>query len=133
MGSKPMARMIPTVAVLLVVSALPCVAGAAERLSADTVSTRIAERYHVTVLRATPTTIGDRPAYRVVVMNPGGDDNGAFKVTTLVVDAESGMLVPQFMHRAAGYDLPSPSDRSPPADASGPIIRSLTEREYRQR
>jgi hypothetical protein len=37
------------------------------------------------------------------------------------------------MHRAAGYDLPSPSDRSPPADASGPIIRSLTEREYRQR
>lgn len=128
-----MARITPTLAVLLIVGAWPCIAVAAERLTADGVSTRVAERYHVTVLRATPTTVGDRPAYRVVVMNPGGDDNGAFKVTTLVVDAETGMLVPQFMHRAAGYDLPSPSDRSPPADASGPIIRSLTEREYRQR
>lgn len=128
-----MARITPTVAVVLIVGAWPCVSLAAERLTADAVSTRVAERYHVTVLRATPTTIGDRPVYRVVVMNPGGDDNGAFKVTTLVVDAETGMLVSQFMHRAAGYDLPSPSDRSPPADASGPIIRSLTEREYRQR
>ena len=128
-----MARITPTVAILLVVSAWPCAADAAERLTADKVSAGIAERYHVTVLRTTPTTIGDRPAFRVVVMNPGGDHNGAFEVTTLVVDAETGKLVPQFMHRAAGYDLPSPSDRSPPADASGPIIRSLTEREYRQR
>jgi len=128
-----MARITPTVAVFVVVGAWLGAAGAAEPLTADKVSAAVAERYNVTVLRATPTTIGDRPAYVVAVMNPGGDDNGAFKVTTLIVDAKTGALVPQFMHRAAGYDLPSPSDRSPPADASGPIIRSLTEREYRQR
>ena len=127
-----MARLTPAVAVLVLSSWLGA-ADAAEPLSADKVSAAVAQRYNVTVLRATPTTIGGRPAYKVVVMNPGGDDNGAFEVTTLVVDAESGTLVPQFVHHAAGYDLPLPSDRSPPADASGPIIRSLTEREYRQR
>jgi hypothetical protein len=128
-----MARITQTLALLLVVSAGLGAADAAEPPSADKIAAGIAKRYNVTVLHTTPTTIGDWLAYRVVVMNPGGDDNGAFKVTTLVVDAETGMLMPQFMHRAAGYDLPSPSDRNPPADASGPIIRSLTEREYRQR
>jgi hypothetical protein len=107
-------------------------AAAAEQLSADKVSAEITERYHVTVLRVTPTEVDDRAAYAVVAMNPGGDDNGAFRVTTLIVDAETGELVPQFAHRPAGYDLPLPADRSPPTD-SGPMIRSLTEREYRQR
>ena len=105
---------------------------AAERLSADKVSAEITERYHVTVLRVTPMQVDNRAAYAVVVMNPAGDDNGAFRVTTLIADAETGELVPQFAHRPAGYDLPRPADRSPPTD-SGPMIRSLTEREYRQR
>jgi hypothetical protein len=105
---------------------------AAEGLSADKVSADITKRYHVTVLRVTPTQVNDRAAYAVVVMNPAGDDNGAFRVTTLIADAETGELVSQFAHRPAGYDLPRPADRSPPTD-SGPIIRSLTEREYRQR
>lgn len=105
---------------------------AAERLSADKVSAEITKRYHVTVLRITPTQVDDRAAYAVVVMNPAGDDNGAFRVTTLIADAETGELVSQFAHRPAGYDLPRPADRSPPTD-SGPMIRSLTEREYRQR
>jgi len=131
-GRKSMVRLIAAAAVLLATACLG-VAGAAEPLTADKVSADIAERYHVTVLRATPTKIGERAGYAVVVMNPGGDDNGAFRVTTLIVDAETGALVPQFVHRPAGYDLPSPSDRSPPGDDSGPIIRSLTEREYRER
>lgn len=107
-------------------------AAAAERLSADKVSADITKRYQVTVLRVTPTKIDDRAAYALVVMNPGGDDNGAFRVTTLIADAETGELVSQFAHRPAGYDLPRPADRSPPTD-SGPMIRSLTEREYRLR
>lgn len=105
---------------------------AAERLSADKVSADITKRYGVTVLHITPTQVDDRAAYAVVVMNPAGDDNGAFSVTTLIADAETGELVSQFAHRPAGYDLPRPADRSPPTD-SGPMIRSLTEREYRQR
>lgn len=116
------------VALLLAGSGL----AAAERLSADEVSADITKRYHVTVLRVTPTKVEDRAAYAVVVMNPAGDDNGAFKVTTLIADAETGELVSQFAHRPSGYDLPLPADRSPPTD-SGPMIRSLTEREYRQR
>jgi hypothetical protein len=66
-------------------------------------------------------------------MNPGGNDNGAFEVSTLIVDAATGDLVPQFAHRPSGYDLPPAADRSPPPDDSGPIIRSMTSREYRQR
>jgi hypothetical protein len=111
---------------------LGAAAAAAERLSAEKVSTDIAKRYQVTVLRVTPTKVDDRAAYAVVVMNPGGDDNGAFGVTTLMADAETGELVSQFAHRPAGYDLPSPADRSPPAD-NGRMIRTLTEREYRER
>jgi hypothetical protein len=131
-GSKSMARLLAVATALLLASACLGVAGA-QPLAPDKVSAAIAERYHVTVLRATPTKIGERAGYAVVVMNSGGDDNGAFKVTTLIVDAETGALVPQFTHRPAGYDLPSPSDRSPPGNDSGPTIRSLTEREYRQR
>jgi hypothetical protein len=120
-------------AAVLLASACLGTAGAAEPLTAAKVSADIAERYHVTVLRTTPTKIGERAAYAVVVMNPGGNDNGAFQVSTLMVDAETGALMSPFVHRPAGYDLPSPSDRSPPGNDSGPIIRSLTEREYRQR
>ena len=127
-----MARITPTVAVFVIVGAWLGAADAAP-LTADKVSAAVAERYNVTVLRATPTTIGDRPAYVLAVMNPGGDDNGAFKVTTLIVDAETGALVSQFIHLPAGYDLPAPSDRSPRDDGNGPLIRSWTEREYRQR
>src|ERR1700720_4023131 len=97
-----------------VLLASACLARAAEPLTAAKVSADIAERYHVTVLRTTPTKIGERAAYAVVVMNPGGNDNGAFQVSTLMVDAESGGLISPFVHRPAGYDLPSPSDRSPP-------------------
>ncbi len=108
-------------------------ARAAEPLTADKVSAAIADRYHVTVLRVTPTKIDDRDAFAVLVMNPGGDDNAAFQVSTLLVDAATGALLPQFAHRAAGYTLPPASDRSPPANDSGPAIRYLTGREYRVR
>lgn len=129
--SSSVARLLAAAALLLASAWLA--GAAAEPLTAEKVSADIAERYHVTVLRATPTKIGDRQAYALVVMNPGGNDNDAFTVTTLVADAETGALVPQFAHRRAGYDLPPPSDRSPPGNDSGPIIRSLSEREYRQR
>lgn len=121
------------VAALLLLSSWLAAASAAEPLTADKVSAEIAERYHVTVLRVTPKKVDDRAAFDVVVMNPGGDDNGAFQVSTLVVDAATGALLPQFAHRPAGYALPQPSDRSPPANDSGPAIRFMTEREYRQR
>ncbi len=120
-------------AATLLTSAWLATAGAAEALTADKVSAEIADRYHVTVLRVTPTKLGDRAAFAVLVMNPGGDENNAFQVSTLLVDAATGALLPQFAHRNAGYTLPPASDRSPPANDSGPAIRYLTGREYRVR
>lgn len=116
-------------AALLVLAA----GAAAGQIPGDKLAAAIAQRYGVTALKVTPIKLGDRDAFAVVVMNPGGDDNGAFEVSTLIVDAASGDLVPQFAHRSSGYSLPSAADRSPPPDDSGPIIRSMTAREYRQR
>jgi hypothetical protein len=103
------------------------------QLPADAVASDIARRYGVSVLKVTPTKVDERDAYAVVVMNPGGNDNGAFEVSTLIVDAASGALVPQFAHRASGYALPPSPDTATPGDDSGPSVRSMTSREYRQR
>ncbi len=72
--------------------------------SADEVASAIAEAYVVTVLRVVPTKEDGRSAFRVTVMNPGGDYEEAFQVNTLLVDAESGKLVSGFRHRASGYE-----------------------------
>jgi len=109
-------------------------AGAAlAQMPADKIAAAVAQRYGVNVLKVTPTTLGERDAYAVLVMNPGGNDNGAFAVSTLVVDAASGELVPQFAHGPSGYTLPPAPDTATSGSDSGPSIRSLTEREYRQR
>lgn len=82
-------------------------------MSADQVKRAIAERFGVEVLRVAEATEDGRAVYRVTVMNPGGTFNEAFQVNVLVVDRETGELVPQFRHRASGYDLPGALDRDP--------------------
>ena len=61
-----------------------------------------------------------------VVMNPGGNFNEAFKATILVVDPDTGELVPQFRQENSGYDLPAAPDRQPPVDDTGTAIRRET-------
>ncbi len=73
-------------------------------MSADEVASAIAEAYGVTVLRVVPAKEDGRSAFRVMIMNPGGDFDEAFQVNTLLVDAESGKLVSGFRHRASGYE-----------------------------
>ncbi|MGO8917155.1 MAG: hypothetical protein ACLQJR_14715 [Stellaceae bacterium] len=107
--------------------------GALAQLSPEVVSAAIAKRYGVSVLKVTPVKIDGRDAYAVVVMNPGGNDNGAFEVSTLMVDAETGALVPQFTHLPSGYALPQAPDATPPGNDTVPAIRSMTAREYRPR
>jgi hypothetical protein len=46
-------------------------------------------------------------------MNPGGDFNEAFQVTRLVVDAETGRLVPQFRHGPTGPSFSNADTRVP--------------------
>jgi len=109
-------------AALLAMALAATEAGA--QIPADKISHDIAQRYGVTVLKVTPMKLDGRDAYAVAVMNPGGNDNGAFAVITIVVDAETGALAPQFAPAAA---------TAPPGDDTGPIIRSMTAREYRPR
>lgn len=72
--------------------------------SVDEVKRLIETEFGVTVLRVRPTEREDgSPAYAVTVMNPGGDRNSAFVVSTLEVDARTGALIPQFRHAADGY------------------------------
>lgn len=79
-------------------AALP--AGAA--MSADEIKSRIEKEYGVRVLKVVPVEENGRMSFAVTVMNPGGDYNSAFMVTTLEVDAKTGELVPQFRHQASG-------------------------------
>lgn len=101
-------------------------ATAAEALSPDSVAAAVADRYGVKVLRVTPAERDGKQLLDLVVMNPGGNFNEAFKVTTLVVDAETGDLVPQFRANDTGYVLPQAPNREPPADGSGAAIRRET-------
>jgi hypothetical protein len=95
-------------------------------LSPEAVAGAVAQRFGVTVLRVAPIERDGKPLYSVVVMNPGGNFNEAFKATTLVVDPDSGELVPQFRQENSGYDLPAAADRQPPADDGGRTIRRET-------
>src|SRR5439155_21051043 len=74
--------------------------------SPEAVGGAIAQRFGVTVLRVLPIERDGKPLYSVVVMNPGGNFNEAFKATTLVVDPDTGELMPQFRQENSGYDLP---------------------------
>lgn len=103
-------------------------AARADPLSPDRVKDAVAQRYGVTVLKVDKVESAGKPAYDVIVMNPGGDSNGAFQVTRLMVDAETGALIPQYEIEASGYALPEDITRTPPIEDIGPAIRRLSTR-----
>ena len=110
----------------IVVAVSLAAANSAFALSPEAVAGTVAQRFGVTVLRVAPIERDGKPLYSVVVMNPGGNFNEAFKATILVVDPETGELVPQFHQENSGYDLPASADRQPPADDRGTTIRRET-------
>ena len=61
-------------------------------------------------------------------MNPGGNYNEAYQVTTLMVEPESGTLISQFRHMPAGYRLSGVPLNSATIDGDGAVIRRLTNR-----
>ena len=91
--------------------------------AAQPLAQELAKRYDVRVLSAEPEDLGGKRVYRMVVMNPAGDSNGAFAVHTLIVDAASGELVPQFRNETSGYQLSAPPDRTPRDSGLGTTIR----------
>jgi hypothetical protein len=110
----------------LLTAALMFGAAPARALSADAIAAALAERFGVKVLRVTPIERDGKQLLAVVVMHPGGNFNEAFTVTTLIADAETGELVPQFRAENSGYQLPQAANRQPPSDDGGAAIRRET-------
>ena len=94
------------VATVALVGMLPSAAPALAEMSTEEIAKAVSEAYGVTVLRVVAAEDDGRPVYLVTFMNPGGDFNEAYLVSTIVVDAETGKKVPQFQHGPSGYRLP---------------------------
>ncbi len=108
-------------AVLLGLGSLPA---SAQRLSAEAAARQVAETYGVEPLRVRETRLEDGSlAYVVTVMTPGGDSNDAFMVTTLLVDARTGELVPQFRHTPTGHEFSDAPFNVPPTESDGLALR----------
>ena len=95
------------------------------QISREEAASRIESDYDVQVLRVRAGDIDGRAVWLVTVMNPGGDFNEAFQVTTLAVDSTDGSLVPAFRHgptgaRGGGDAVDMQIDRRPSAMQSGP-------------
>ena len=125
----PRAAMGVSAGVVFLVLAIAVAARSSAALSAEMtpedISSAIAQRFNVKVLRVAPADQDGRKAYAVVVMNAGGNFNEAYRVSTLMVDAATGELIPQFRNNPVGYDLPEPANRAIP-DNSGGAIRRMT-------
>lgn len=91
---------------------------------------RLAEESGVEVLGVEAIETDGRPAYAVKVMNPAGNSNDAFQVSTLIVDRDSGEVLgrlQQSIGTAAGF--PQGGARfQPNIDSSGLTIRRRTYR-----
>jgi hypothetical protein len=81
-------------------------------VSPDEVKQKIEKEYGVQVLKVTPADLDGKKVYDIRVMRKNGG-NGAFGITSLAVDAESGDLVPAFRHKASGYELPDQVEGDP--------------------
>ncbi len=110
-------------------SAAPAGSASAAALPGERIARRVADELGVQVLGVAPTDAKDPPTYAVRVMNPAGNDNAAFVVSTLLVDATTGAIL--------GEAHPVPSAARPdamsltrtPEDADGG--RDLRRRTFR--
>ena len=100
-------------------------APAQDGLTPEAAAQQIATRFGVDVLKVTAAEDDGRPVYILTVMNPGGDSDGAFQVTRLMVDRSTGELVPQFRHEAGGYRLPGGAGPNDAIDGRSIRRRSL--------
>lgn len=110
------------------VASLSLGAPAVAQLSEESAAAKIAEQFGVKVLRVVAAEHYGRAVYRVTFMTPGGDFDGAFQVSSVVVDVVTGDLVPQFRHLPSGYDTSGApayrsNDQRPDAAESGVVWR----------
>ncbi len=98
----------------------------AAAVSSDDAARKVAEQYSVKVLRVRAGVVADTPVWLVTVMEPGGNTNNAFQVTTLAVDQESGELVPSFRHGANGFSTSDGQARATRIEQRPEAMRSGT-------
>lgn len=111
----------------------PFVKAAGFRKDEAAVAKRLEDAYGVKVLRIRSGEMNGLAVYIVTVMNPAGDFNSAFQVTTLAVDKASGALVSQYRQTPTGSRRSGAESRTPPDDSSGMVMRRQTERRLRER
>lgn len=80
-------------------------APAAAAMSNDEVKAEVEKTYGVIVLRMKEAEFAGKPALAVTVMNKGGNDNRAFQVNTLLINPETGHLVPVYRALPDGYQF----------------------------
>ena len=117
-------RALAAMAILLALPLAGATTAMAQRLTEDAAARLVAETYGVEPLRVERMLLDDnRLAYAITVMTPGGNSNNAFMVTTLVVDARTGELVPQFRHTPTGHEISGAPSNVPPTKSDGPALR----------
>ncbi len=105
---------------LAAVLALGAASGAAAQVGQDAAAEKIAETYGVEVLKVREGEIDGEAVWLVTVMEPGGDRNNAFRVTTVPVSKQTGDLVSVFRHGSSGYTLPD-GESGVPRSANQPL------------
>ncbi len=75
---------------------------AAAQMTGKQVANKIAASFGVRVLKVRRSQLDGKAVFLVTVMNPGGDFDEAFQITTLAVDVKTGKLVSGFRHRSSG-------------------------------
>jgi hypothetical protein len=97
------------------------------------VAKKLEDAYGVRVLRIRSGDVDGTAVYIVTVMNPAGDFNAAFQVTTLAVGKSSGALISQYRQTPTGQRRSGAASRNPSGDISGTAMRRRTERRLRPR
>ncbi len=94
------ATLVVALALVVLVAGVPSPADA--QITTRQVSRQFAKEYGVQVLKARTGKIDGKRVYLLTIMNPKGNFNEAFQVSTVAVDAKTGRLVSGFRHRADG-------------------------------
>lgn len=100
----------------------------AQAPSTKEIADRIAKTYGVTVLKTKEAEDDGKRVLYVTVMNPGGNSNAAFQVTTLEVDPATGDLISQYRTTPTGQLDEGPVPRTPSYDESGETMRQMSTR-----
>ncbi len=101
-----MAKIVPALATIALAGLAGLAAPSAPASAAmpnDEVKAEVEKTYNVVVLRIKETELAGKPALAVTVMNKGGNDNRAFQVNTLLIDPDTGHLVPVYRALPSGY------------------------------